>query len=155
MEEKLKTVKEIAAKCAEELGMEIISVDFVHEYGMKILRIIARKEPVMSIDDSSALNQKISDELDKYDFFPDEYYLEVSSEGIEKELRTDAEIKAAVGEYICIRTKQKVEGKKELFGDLLAFENNKAMLKADIKGQTKIIEIDRENIAKIRLAVKF
>lgn len=155
MEEKLKTVKEIAAKCAEELGMEIISVDFVHEYGMKILRIIARKEPVMSIDDSSALNQKISDELDKYDLFPDEYYLEVSSEGIEKELRTDAEIKAAVGEYICIRTKQKVEGKKELFGDLLAFENNKAMLKADIKGQTKIIEIDRENIAKIRLAVKF
>lgn len=155
MEEKLKTVKEIAAKCAEELGMEIISVDFVHEHGMKILRIIARKEPVMSIDDSSALNQKISDELDKYDLFPDEYYLEVSSEGIEKELRTDAEIKAAVGEYICIRTKQKVEGKKELFGDLLAFENNKAMLKADIKGQTKIIEIDRENIAKIRLAVKF
>ena len=79
MNNKLKIVEEIASKCAEDLNMEIISVDFVREYGMRILRIIARKEPVMSIDDSAALNRKISNELDKYDLFPDEYFLEVSS----------------------------------------------------------------------------
>jgi ribosome maturation factor RimP len=155
MKEKLKKVENIATECAEELGMEIVSVDFVHEYGLKILSIIARKEPVMSIDDSSSLNRKISDELDKYDLFPDEYYLEVSSEGIEKELRTNSEIKAAIGEYICIRTYKKIEGKRELYGDLIAFDDNKITIKADLKGQTKNIEIDVENIKKIRLAVRF
>jgi ribosome maturation factor RimP len=155
MNNKLKIVEEIASKCAEDLNMEIISVDFVREYGMRILRIIARKEPVMSIDDSAALNRKISNELDKYDLFPDEYFLEVSSEGIEKELRTEDEIKAAIGEYICIRTNKKIMGKKQLFGYLLAFDDEKATLKTDIKDQTKIVEINREDILKIRLAVKF
>jgi ribosome maturation factor RimP len=155
MKEKLKKVKEIADSCAKELGMEIISVDFVHELGIKILRIIARKEPVMTIDDSGDLNRKISDELDAIDIFPDEYYLEVSSEGIEKELRTNSEIKEAVGEYICIKVKEKVSGKKEIYGVLLAFDDKKITVKADIRGQIKEIEIGMNQINMIRLAVKF
>ncbi|HHZ11476.1 MAG TPA: ribosome maturation factor RimP, partial [Acholeplasmataceae bacterium] len=109
----------------------------------------------MSIDDSADLNRMISDELDKYDLFPDKYFLEVSSEGIEKELKMEAEIKAAVGEYICIRTKRKIEGKKQLFGDLLAFDDEKATIKTVIGGEEKTVEINRGDIEKIRLAVRF
>jgi ribosome maturation factor RimP len=155
MKEKLEKVEAIAKRCAENLGMEIVSVDFVHEYGMKILRVIARKGGPMSIDDSADLNRMISDELDKYDLFPDKYFLEVSSEGIEKELKMEAEIKAAVGEYICIRTKRKIEGKKQLFGDLLAFDDEKATIKTVIGGEEKTVEINRGDIEKIRLAVRF
>ncbi|MDD4000005.1 MAG: hypothetical protein PHX62_03825 [Bacilli bacterium] len=155
MNENLKKIEVIAKKFAIELDMQIVSVDFVLEDGMKILRIIARKEPVMTIEDSSALNRKIGAELDKIDIFEDEYYLEVSSEGIEKELRTNSEINEAIGEYICIRVKEKIVDKKEIYGDLIAFDNEKLEIKVNHKGQTKNININLDQIEKIRLAIKF
>ena len=53
------------------------------------------------------------------------------------------------------RQRKKIEGKREIYGDLIAFDDNKVTIKANLKGQTKIIEIDVENIKKIRLAVRF
>lgn len=155
MKEILKKVEVIASNCAKQLEMGIVSVEYVREFGMKILRIIARKDPAMTIDDSSDLNKLISDELDKYDLIDEEYYLEVSSEGIEKELRTNLEIKNAVGEYICIKGYEKIDGKKELYGDLISFDNDTIVILIDDKGRKKEIVVEMKKVAKVRLAVKF
>jgi ribosome maturation factor RimP len=154
MNNKLKIIEELAKTCASDLGMEIISVDFVREFGMKILRVIASK-PEMSIDDSADLNRKLGLKLDEVDLIDEEYYLEVSSEGIEKELKTDEDIKNAVGEYIFIRTKKKINGKKEFYGDLLNFTNQELVIKVNIKGKITEMKITTEQIERIRLAVRF
>ena len=122
---------------------------------MKILRVIARKDPAFSIDDSSELNKLIGDELDKEDLIEEEYYLEVSSEGIEKELRNDAQIKQEIGKYVCVRLYEKLNGKKEIFGDLVDFSNDEVVLEIVDKTKKEIIKINKQKIAKIRLAVKF
>lgn len=151
MKEILEKVKKFSEQLATSLDMEIVSVNYVREFGMNILRIIARKEPIMSIDDASELNRLISDELDKYDLIAEDYYLEVSSEGIEKELETDIEINQSVGKHVCIRLYQKLNGKKEFFGDVTKITDTEITL--DVEGREIIIE--RKKIAKIRLAVKF
>lgn len=155
MQNKMEIIKEIANSCALSLGIEIVSVDFVNEFGMKILRVIARKEPALTIDDASELNRLISDELDKVDIIEEEYYLEVSSEGLERELVTDEEIKNAIGKYICVKLYQKLNGKKEFFGDLLKYENDQLTLKVVEKGRRKDLVFHKSMIAKIRLAIKF
>jgi ribosome maturation factor RimP len=155
MRNKLEIIKELAEKCAASLNMRIISVDYVREFGINILRVIASKEPVMTIDDSEALNMKISDELDKVDLIDEEYYLEVSSEGIEKELRSDADIKQAIGEYICIRTKERINNKNEFYGYLLAFDEGELKIQVNTKGKNSEITLDKAQIEMIRLAVKF
>jgi len=160
MEEKmkneiLKKIEEIANECAKKLGMEINSVEYVTEFNMKILRIIASKEPTLTIDDSSELNKMISNELDKFDLIEEEYYLEVSSEGLEKELKNDNDIMNAIDEYICIKVYEKIEGQKEFYGDLKSYDNGIIVIDANIKGQTKQILIEKNKISKIRLAVKF
>lgn len=155
MKDNINKIKEIADQCAKKLEIEIISVEFVKEFGMKILRIIARKDPIFSIEDSSDLNKLISEELDKLDLIEEEYYLEVSSEGIEKELRNDNEIKQAVGEYVCIRLYEKLDGKKEIFGDLIDFSNDEIKLEVINKGRKTEIIVNKSKVAKIRLAVKF
>lgn len=152
---RMEKINEIANKCAKQLDIEIISVEFVKEFGMKILRVIARKDPVFTIDDSSDLNKLISDELDKVDIIEEEYYLEVSSEGIERELRNDDEIKQAIGEYVCIRLYEKLNGKKELYGDLLEFDNDEIKLEVLNKNRKTEVVINKSKIAKIRLAIKF
>ncbi len=155
MKSKMEIIKEIANSCAVQLGIEIVSVEFVKEMGMKILRVIARKDPVFTIEDSSELNKLIGDELDKVDLIEEEYYLEVSSEGLEKELKTDKDINDAIGKYVCVRLYQKLNGKKEFYGDLLTYENNEITIKVVDKGRRKDIKLNKSMIAKIRLAIKF
>jgi len=153
MKKGMQIVKRIANDCAEKLNIEIISVDFVIESGMKIIRIIARKDPTLTLDDSANLNQMIGDELDNIDFMEEQYYLEVSSEGIEKELKSDEDIRKAIGEYICIRVYKKINGQKEFYGDLLDYSENVITITHPNKKDG--LKINKNDISKIRLAVRF
>lgn len=155
MNEIIEKATKIANDCASKLSLNILDVDYVFEHGIKILRIIANGSEGLTIDQSSELNQLISDELDKDDFIDEEYYLEVSSPGLEMPLKTDEDITNAVGSYINIKTFEKIEKLKELNGDLLSYENGILKMNVNIRGIEKIIEIERKKISKLRLAVKF
>ena len=146
---------ELANACAAALNLEIVSVEYVFENGVKILRIIATSDEGLTIDQASALNELISLRLDEEDFIDEEYYLEVSSEGIEKELRNDKDISDSVGKYVNARFYEKVDNFKEVEGDLVSFEDNVLTIKCNIKGRIKTIVVKKEQISKIRLAVKF
>lgn len=145
----------VAKECANELGMQIVSVDYVMENGIKILRVICESTENLSIDEVSQLNELISNKLDEEDFIDEEYYLEVSSEGIEKELRTDNDIVKAIGKYVCVKTYEKIDGIKEIYGDLLSFNDGILKISYLKKNINKQIEISKSSISKIRLAVKF
>ena len=129
---------DIATNCANKLGFSIISVEYVFENGIKILRVIGNGPNGFSIDDATALNEEISAELDKEDFIDEEYYLEVSSEGIEKELRNDNDINI-----------------KEVYGDLESFDGENLEIKYNVKGRIKHLTVKKEQICKIRMAIKF
>ena len=154
----IEKAREIALEEASKLNLEIIDVDYVKENGIKILRIIAEGKEGLTIDESALLNNAISERIDmipERDFIEEEYYLEVSSEGLEKELRKDEDIFASIGKYICIKTYEKVDGIKEIYGDLIDYSNGVLTISYLVKTQRKQIEIQKEKISKIRLAVKF
>ena len=146
---------DIANSCAKKLGYEIISVEYVFENGIKILRVIGNGPNGFSIDDATALNEEISAMLDIEDFIDEEYYLEVSSEGIEKELRNDYDIKNAVGDYIFAKFYEKIDNVKEVYGDLESFDGETLEIKYNQKGRIKHLTVKKEQICKIRLAIKF
>ena len=146
---------DLANRCASKLGYEIISVEYVFENGIKILRVIGNGENGFSIDDATKLNEEISDELDKEDYIDEEYYLEVSSEGVEKELRNDKDITNAVGSYIFAKFYEKIDHVKEVYGDLESFDGNTLQIKYNVKGRIKHLTVKKEQICKIRLAIKF
>lgn len=145
----------LSQRCAETLGLKIISVDYVFESGIKILRVIAEGENGLDLDEASKLNELISNELDVEDFIDEEYYLEVSSKGIEKELRSDDDIAKSVGKYVFVSTYEKINGLKEFYGDLLSFDGETITLSYMAKNIKKNVEIQKNKISKIRLAVKF
>ena len=146
---------ELATRCADKLGYEIISVDYVFENGIKILRVIGNGKNGFSIDDATALNEEISAALDVEDFIDEEYYLEVSSEGIERELRNDNDITNAVGSYIFVKFYEKIDNVKEVYGDLESFDGTTLQIKYNVKGRIKHLSARKEQICKIRMAIKF
>lgn len=155
MKEIEKRSLEIANNCAKELNLEIIEVEYVKEFGSMVLRIIADSEGGLDINQATALNEAIGEVLDKEDFIDEEYSLEVSSPGLERELKTEADYIKYIGSYICIYTKEKVLNKNEVYGDLLDYSDGTFKLKVNLKGRMKEIEINKEIIEKVRLAVKF
>ena len=84
----------------------------------------------------------------------DEYYLEVSSPGIEKPLRSLAEIQKHTGDYVHMELKQTVNGLSEIEGIL---EETESQIKVQyfVKGVKKHLVTEYENIKFMRLAVKF
>ena len=155
MKEIEKRSLEIANNCAKELNLEIIEVEYVKEFGSMVLRVIADSEGGLDINQATALNEAIGEVLDKEDFIDEEYSLEVSSPGLERELKTEADYIKYIGSYICIYTKEKVLNKNEVYGDLLDYSDGTFKLKVNLKGRMKEIEIKKEIIEKVRLAVKF
>jgi ribosome maturation factor RimP len=151
-------IKERAIEIAEELELEIIDVEWVNEFGTNILRIIADSKESLNIDQATALNEAMSLELDKLDLIEDEYMLEVSSPGIERELKTEKDFNRAIDKYIYIKTYQKIDnafGLKEINGYLKEVLDEEYVVEVLHMGRRKVVNIQKSAVAKIRLAVKF
>ena len=144
----IKKCEPIIQECAKALNLEIVDVEYVRENGIKILRVIAKGENGLSIEDASELNKTISDKLDEIDFMDEQYYLEVSSEGIERDLRNDKDILDSIGKYVFVKLYEKIDDIKEIYGDLLDYKDMN-------KTRKQSIEISKNKISKIRLAIKF
>ena len=104
----LAELKKIAIEEADKLNLTICSVNWVNEYGTLILRIIADAEKGLTIDQSTDLNEAISNRLDIIDSIEEDYMLEVSSPGIERELETEEDISKSIGEYVYIELKEHI-----------------------------------------------
>jgi ribosome maturation factor RimP len=148
-------VRVIAQNCSKDLGIEIVDVEWVKEGRDFILRILADTEIGLSIEDSVALNEAISNALDVDDFIEEEYMLEVSSPGLERPIKNDEEIKKAIGEYIYIKTYAAIDGIKEFYGYLRAFDGEEVFIEVNVKGRNKDFKIEKSKISNIRFAVKF
>ena len=131
----------------------------VKEFGALILRFTIDKEGGVDIDDTTLISEKVGLILDEIDPIESEYYLEVSSIGLERELRNLDEIKASIGKYVNVKTYEKqTVGKisqKEFEGKLLKCEDNLITMEFKVKQFKKEITIPYEKIAKIRLAIEF
>ena len=153
-------VKEMAIEKATALDLEIIDVEWVNEYGTNILRIIADSKDMLNIDQATALNEAISLGLDELDIIEDEYMLEVSSPGIERELKTEEDIMNNINNYVhidflthfSITQKTKV---LDIEGYLRNYSNNVFEIEYNNRGQIKKLLINKDQVKLIRQAIKF
>ena len=84
------TVRTLAEPIAEELGVWIWDVEFVKEGARRVLRITIDSEEGVGIDDCEKLHRAIDPLLDEADPIEEQYYLEVCSPGLERELKISA-----------------------------------------------------------------
>jgi ribosome maturation factor RimP len=155
MNELEKKIYELAADIGEVIHVRVLDVEDVKEHGMRIIRVTADTDEGLTVDDSTALNEALSQKLDEIDPIDGEYFLEVTSPGIERELKTDGDIAGAIGKYICIKGYEKIENEKEIYGTLVDYDGEKVTIDARIKQFSKKVQVEKKKIAKIRLAVKF
>lgn len=123
-------VEEKITSTISKLGFEIEYVEYVKEANNYILRIVLDKPSgTVDVDECEKVSRAVEDIIDT--IIKNEYVLEVSSPGIERQLRNIRLYKKYVGSEIYIKLFKKIEYGKELVGILkdVNEENNSITLK--------------------------
>ena len=130
----------------ENIGYELYDVLYVKEGSNRILRIVIDNKEGISLNDCEKVNDEVKDIIDEADLVKEQYYLEISSPGIERLLRKDWQLEKFKGELVEVKLFKKDEnGKKNYVGNL--DEITEDTIKIDVDG---IVEIDRKNISQIK-----
>lgn len=139
-------VEQLVKDPIEKLGYSLYDVEYVKEGPEYYLRIYIDKESGIDLNDCEKVSNEINEILDKADYIKEQYYLEVSSPGIERKLRKDKHLEQNISKNVEIKLfKKDNNGKKEYTGKLKAFNQEEIMIETD-----KEITIERKNIAQIK-----
>lgn len=146
-----KLTYDIALPVAQGEGYEIYDVEYVKEGPHWFLRVFITSENGVNIDDCETISRALSTLLDEKDCISANYFLEVSSPGIERILRQDEHFENAVGENVRIKLYKEVDGTKETEGELISAEHDKITVKTNVS----LVEIEKKNIAKANIMFEF
>lgn len=153
--EAVKVTEELATPIVDSLGLELVDVEYVKEGSNWFLRVYIDKEGGIDIDECGLVSEKLSAKLDELDPIKDAYFLEVSSPGAERPLKTKADIADHVGSYVNIKLYEKIDGEKEFEGTIKSFEEDILTLEYKVKTRKKELSVPYDKIAKARLAIAF
>lgn len=132
------TVRAAIEPVVNGLGYSIWDLEYVKEGADWFLRVTIDSKNGITIDDCEAVHRAIDPVLDEADPIEGAYHLEVSSPGIERELRTDAHFLACAGEKVELRLFAPLDGAKVFVGVLLGLGDEGSVLLETEAGEKKI-----------------
>jgi ribosome maturation factor RimP len=152
MSQKHEIYEEKTAALAEpvlrENGLTLYDVEYVKEAGNYILRLYLEKDTGVTIDDCVTVSRALSDLLDREDFIPDAYTLEVQSLGLGRALKKDKDFRRNLGQIVELRLYKPLEkGLRELTGVLRDFDQKTVTVETE-EGES--LTIEKKNLSLIR-----
>ena len=110
------TVRELVTPVIVELGYEIWDVTYQKIGADYHLEITIDCEAGINIEDCEKVHRAIDPILDEHDPIESFYYLDVSSPGIERELRTEAHIMSQIGVKAEAKLYAAKDGRRSIVG---------------------------------------
>lgn len=144
--------EKILLPITEEYDLEIYDVEYVKEGSDWYLRAYIDKEGGVTIEDCEKVSRAVSEVMDKEDFVPDAYILEVSSPGLGRALKKDKHLAKSIGAEVEIKTYKPIEKQKEFSGILKEYDEESITIGQEEGTNMKFA---RSDIALIRLALDF
>ena len=135
-------IETILKKVAYEWHLEICSLNIRTDRNPNVIEIFIKKTDgnEISLDDCALFNTPAADEIEKSNLLNCSYVLEISSEGVSDELKSDKDFETFKGFPVNVELNQKNSKKKFLNG--LLYEKSKDFLAINIKGRIKKIPFD-------------
>ena len=139
-------VESLVEKKINDLGYELYDVEYAKEGREYYLRIFIDKPEGIDLNDCEKVNDGINDLLDQADYIKEQYFLEVSSPGVERTLRKDKHLESNLGSLVEIKLFKPIEKQKVIQGILKEFSNESLTIQTEEKN----IEIERKDISVIK-----
>ena len=139
-------IKELVEPIINNLGYKVYDIIYEKEGKDNFLRIFIDKDKQITIEDCEKVNNAITDILDEKDIIKMQYFLEVSSPGLERRIRDDKHLEMFVGNKIEVHLFKAIEKEKIISGILKSYDKDKITIEIE----KKEISIDKKNISKMK-----
>ena len=144
-------VESLVKSKIENIGYELYDVLYLKEGKNYILRIVIDNKDGISLEDCEKVNNEITDLLDEADYIKEQYFLEVSSPGIERTLRKTWQLKKYLNNKVQINLFKKDEnGFKEYIGVLKQVTEEYL----DIIQEETEFRIQRKDISQVKTIIE-
>jgi ribosome maturation factor RimP len=147
----IKHVEAVARPVLEELGLELLEVQYRREQNGWVLRLTIDRLDGVSLDDCVAASREIGQLLDIEDFIDQAYNLEVSSPGLDRPLKSMDDFQRFKGRKAKIKTIAPIAGEHVFIGRIEQTEGETIILDVG----PKEVRIPFSEVAKARLEVEF
>ena len=114
-------VEELVTPKINSIGYRVYDVMYVKEGKDNYLRIFIDNDEGISLNDCEKVNDAITDMLDEANYIKDQYFLEISSPGVERNIRKNEHLQESLGMEITVKLFKPIEKKKEYNGILKSF----------------------------------
>ncbi len=150
-------VEEITGAFLKENGLELYYSEMVKEGRDWFLRVYIDKEQgqdeqYVSTDDCEKVSHFLSDELDRLDPIEQNYYLEVSSPGLDRLLFREKDFQRFEGSLVDVSLYKSINGSKLFQGTLVGLIDDKIVIKDEKNNE---MQFDKSQVSQTRLAVVF
>jgi len=136
-------VEELIKDKIENIGYSLYDVEYAKEGPNYYLRIFIDSAKGIDLNDCEKVSNEINEKLDEADYIKEQYYLEVSSPGVERVLRKDRHLEQNIGKKVEAKLFKKDEnGSKNYIGELKEFNEETVTIDE--------VKIERKNIAQIK-----
>ena len=146
----LNTLKQLLSEKVNEEGYELVSLSFASE----TLSLVVDRIQDIDMDAIVNLSNVLNSYLDELNPFEKAYTLDISSLGAEKPLKVE-KLNDYVGRYVHVHLINPIKGENIYEGDLNNVSSETITITYRNKTRSIPVEINKENISKIRLAIKF
>ncbi|HRC80184.1 MAG TPA: ribosome maturation factor RimP [Sedimentibacter sp.] len=146
----LSSVRKMAEDILKTTDMELIDVEYVKEGPFKYLRIYIDKPGGVSVDDMADVSRVLSKKLDEADPIEEQYFLEVSSPGLERPFKREEDYIRNIGNLVEAKFYKPLEGKKSMVGVLKEKRENSIVIEA---GEESLL-IELKDISKINRVIE-
>ncbi|SNR88997.1 ribosome maturation factor RimP [Anaerovirgula multivorans] len=147
-----KITEELLNPILQNEAFELVDIEFKKEGPHRYLRVYIDKPGGITLDDCQKVSEQLSEKLDELDPIEENYFLEISSPGLDRPLKKDSDFEKFKGENVEIRLYEPIDNQKVFEGELISFEDNIIGLNIANVG---LVEIPKEKVALTKLAIKF
>ncbi|MEW6440701.1 MAG: ribosome maturation factor RimP [bacterium] len=144
------TVSKIVSPILDREGMDLVDVQFLRDSGSWVLRVFIDKPGGISLDDCTRISHKIGDVIEVEDVIAHRYRLEVSSPGLDRVLKKEADFQRFSGKKARVQTREPLAGRRNYRGKIVGCEQGVLALD-DLQGN--VIRLPLHLIEKARLEI--
>ena len=147
----LETIRQMAERVAASEGLVLVDLELKGSRVNQVLRVFIDKREGVTHADCQLVSEQLSAMLDVEDLIPGHYVLEVSSPGLDRELRRPNEYTHFAGRRARLALRDPVGAQRVFEGRLAGFEAGR--VKLDL-GEQGLSEFELSNITKAKLIVE-
>ena len=144
----VREAKQIAQRIADEMQVELVDVELVKEPTGHFLRFYVDRPDGIALNDLEAFHRRILPLVERVEYD----YMEVSSPGADRPLKTERDFERAQGMMVELKTYRAVNGQKEFQGELAGLIDGEVVI-GTVGGER--LSFPQKSVAVVRPLIEF